>query len=337
MPRSVINVDVCLMPLKETTLKLHYDNAVIGGGLSGLVAAMRLSGSTILLSKGLGSSAISSGVIVPSGAIDHDAERWFIDIMKDSACPYVRGIAKTDLGSYREGIVQSITSFEGEPQLVSLDSACFNGRSCQEMAKLVETSERALDGLIGSLSSIKTDSVMIPPILGISTVNDRRAYLEKAAGVKAYEYVTAPSVHGYRLITALKEKAGMKKGLTLMDMVTVERLRDGILYGYMGTKGKRAIQVGANRVIIATGGILTGFKLEDGRAYEPLTGREVSGSVDGDVNISFFTDHPLMYKGIGPGPFKVSGFNDVRAIGAVSDGYGLYRSLVAGYNAEGAL
>ncbi len=49
-------------------LRLECDNLVIGSGLAGLTAALRLRGKTVVATAGLGATAISSGVLAfPQG------------------------------------------------------------------------------------------------------------------------------------------------------------------------------------------------------------------------------------------------------------------------------
>ncbi len=44
-------------------LRLECDNLVIGSGLAGLTAALRLRGKTVVATAGLGATAISGGVL----------------------------------------------------------------------------------------------------------------------------------------------------------------------------------------------------------------------------------------------------------------------------------
>ncbi len=196
----------------------------------------------------------------------------------------------------------------------------------------MEEDAGALAELAGSLSGINGDHILLPPILGIKRAYEIRAGLSDALGVSVGEYVTAPSVLGLRLVTALWKMASASDAVEMLDVVKVERLVDGRIEGRMGTKAKREIVVSAGNLFIATGGPLTGFTVEGDRMFEPLTGATVSMDFEADLNQKFLSEHPLMYRGILPRLF-INGFDNVRAIGATTCGFGLYKALVSGYRA----
>jgi len=98
-------------------LELDCDNLVIGGGLAGLIAALRLPGRTVLLSGGLGATAVSSGVFHPGGS-DLEAEDWFLRTMAGS---YVRGRCLTGWGASRAGMVPASTACEGSPARIAIN------------------------------------------------------------------------------------------------------------------------------------------------------------------------------------------------------------------------
>ena len=98
-----------------------------------------------------------------------------------------------------------------------------------------------------------------------------------------------------------------------------------------GRKAKRAVSIEAGSIIIATGGPLTGFRVDGDRLYEPLTGITVA-DLEADLSHTFAVDHPLMFKGIG---VRLSG--NVRATGATAIGFGLYEALRTGYHAGDGL
>ena len=321
-------------------LELDCDNLIIGGGLAGLIAALRLRGSIILLSGGLGATAVSSGVFHPAGT-DADAEDWFLSTM-DGA--YVRGKCVTVSGATRSGLVPASTACEGSPALAAINEErpgfrrieFMNGRSHQEIARILDYDEGAVEALADALSPIKADCVLVPPVLGIERAEDVRERISRSLAMEVREYVTAPSVLGLRLIHALKKKAAAIERLQMLDIVKAERIVDGHVEGVMGTKGKRNIRVRAVNLFIATGGPMTGFMVNGDRMFEPLTGATVTRDFEADLNENFFSDHPLMYKGIEP-ELYVHGFNSVRSIGAVSCGWGLYRALLSGYHAGDGL
>jgi glycerol-3-phosphate dehydrogenase subunit B len=322
-----------------SALRLDCDNVIVGGGLAGLVASLRLPGRTILLSGGLGATAISTGVLSPSGG-DPEAEEWFLKLMKDTWCRYARGRCATALLTVKSGLAQASTLLEGRPVFIAVNEVrpgftpveFKKGCSHQEIARILDTDEGAVAELAGRLSGIKDDCLMLPPVLGIKRADDIRAGLSAALGVKIGEYVNAPSVLGLRLLSALGKKAADADGVEMLDIVKVERVIDGRVEGRMGTKAKREIVVCADSLFIATGGPMTGFRVEGDRMLEPLTGATVSGDFEADLNPTFLSEHPLMYRGIGP-ELHVNGFDSVRAIGATSLGFGLYKALVSGYRA----
>lgn len=322
-----------------TVLMLERDNVVIGGGLSGLVAAMRLKGNTLLLSYGMGETAISTGVLSFPASRDPQAERWFLDTMSDSGCPYVEGKCLTEAGAICEGLVQASTGLKGSPVPVAFNTekpgyvpvTFMKGSSYQEMAKTVESSDDAADELAGILRSLELGSIALPPVLGISRALEIRERISKAVGAEVCEYVTAPSALGLRLVMALWEKA--RSWTEILELTKVERIGDGRVEGRMGTKGRREICVKADNLVIATGGLLTGFRVSGDRLYEPLTGITVTDDFESCLDRSFAADHPLMRKGIGLRPFKTCGFDSVCAVGAAATGFGLYGALVSGFHA----
>ncbi len=317
-------------------LKLCCDNVIIGGGLAGLAASLRLPGKTILLSGGLGATAVSTGVVSPGD--DREALSWFLELMADTRCRYVSGACVTVSRSIKSGLVQASVLYGGEPVLVSINEfrpgfrpvEFKKGRSHQEIARILDTDDDAAAELANALSGIKAESFMLPPILGIKRAEEVRARLSARLGADVREYVTAPSVLGLRLLLALREK--VPGAVEMLDTVRVERIADGRVEGRMGTGAKREIVVYAGNLFIATGGPLTGFTVEGDRLLEPLTRATVSEDFEADLNTAFLSEHPLWSKGIGPELFT-NGFDNVRAIGATSRGFGLYRALVSGYRA----
>jgi glycerol-3-phosphate dehydrogenase subunit B len=321
-------------------LELECDSVIVGGGLAGLVASMRLPGSTILVSGGLGATAVSGGAFYSCGG-DPEAEEWFLTVM---AGAYVRGKCMTMSGMNREGLVPISAAYDGSPVpiVINEDRPGFTkvefmkGRSCQEIAHLLDMDIEAADALADALSAVRSESVLVPPVLGVERAKEIRERVSRAAGKTVYEYIVAPSVLGLRLIQALRKKATANERLMMLDIVQATRIVDGHIEGVMGTKEKRSIRVGANDLFIATGGPMTGFMVEGERVFEPLTGMTVTRDLETDLNSRFFSEHPLMYKGIEPEPY-IHGFDHVRAIGAVSRGFGLYKALVSGYRAGDGL
>ncbi len=317
-------------------LELDCDNLIIGGGLAGLIAAMRLPGNVVLLSGGLGATAVSSGVFHSAGC-DPEAEDWFLRAM---AGTYGKGRCMTITGSSRSGLVPVSTSCEGSPTLISINEErpgsrrinFMEGRSFQEIAHMLDNDDNAVEGLICALSLVKEKSILMPPVLGIDNAADVRDKVSKGLGADVHEYVMAPSVLGLRLVRALRKKAAASERLLMLDIVKAERIVGGRVEGVMGTKGRRTISAHGDDLFIATGGPMTGFMAEGDRLFEPLTGATVSQDFETDLNEKFFSEHPLMFKGIEP-ELYIHGFDHVRAIGAASCGYGLYRALVSGYHA----
>jgi glycerol-3-phosphate dehydrogenase subunit B len=200
---------------------------------------------------------------------------------------------------------------------------------------MVEADDTWLDRIGKTLSKAGADSYLLPPVLGVSHALQARARLEAAAGARVYEYVTAPSVLGLRLLRALREAADRNKDITVLETTRIESI-DGGARGHMGTKAIRGVLIEATSLILATGGPLTGLRLDGDRVYEPLTGTEV-GNVEADLCRSFSSDHPLMFKGIGTCLPSIGGFRNVRAAGAVAAGFGLYEALKTGYHARDGL
>jgi glycerol-3-phosphate dehydrogenase subunit B len=322
-----------------SVLRLDCDNVVVGSGLAGLVASLRLPGKTVLLSGGLGATAMSTGVFSPTGG-DPDAEEWFLGLMYDTGCRYARGKCATALQAVKSGLVQVSTFYDSQPVFISVNEVRSGfrpiefkkGCSHQEIARIIDMDDSAVAELAGLLSGISADCLLLPPVLGIKRADEIRAGLSAALGVKIGEYVSAPSVFGLRLLSALWKKVSESDAVEILDIVKVERVIYGRIEGKMGTKAKREIVVGARNLFIATGGPLTGFMVEGDRMFEPLTGATVSGDFGADLKSTFLSEHPLMYKGIGRELF-INGFDNVRAIGATSCGFGLYRALVSGYRA----
>lgn len=320
-------------------LMLERDNVVIGAGLSGLVAAMRLKGSTLLLSYGMAATAISTGVLSYPASRDAEAEKWLSCLLSHSECPYVDGICMTGHGVLREGLMQDSTSVSDSPVPVTFNDEkpgqvsveFMKGRSLQEIAKVVETEDKALDELIEILKGVDLDRMAVPPVLGVSRAPEIRKLVSDAIGSTIYEYVTAPSALGLRLVMALKEKA--RDQVDCLDLTKIDRIGEGTVEGRMGTKGKRELRVKTGNLVIATGGLMTGFRVSGDRLYEPLTGITVSEDFESCLDRSFLARHPLMYTGIGSKPLRIAGFDRVRAVGATASGFGLYGALASGYHA----
>ncbi|CAJ35212.1 FAD-dependent oxidoreductase [Methanocella arvoryzae] len=331
--------------MSSEILRLDCDNLVIGAGLAGLVAALRLTGTTIVASAGMGATAISGGVL-SSPCRDPDVDQWFLSTMKASDCRYTEGRCLTDLMAAKAGMIQESMDFgEEQPVPVSLDGTTpaqgmaldiprFRGRSCTEIARILDTDDTAVDLLSAALKNVEASAILLPPVLGITRASEVRSSVENNSGTRVFEYVTAPSIHGMRLLGALRKLAGSRKAITVLDMSRVDRIK-GAIRGRMGTKGKREFTVSASKLILATGGPLTGLKVDGDRVIEPLTGHVV-GDVSSDFDFRFLADHPIMYRGIGQKPGVSATCKDVRAAGAVSVGYGLYEALRTGYYA-GAL
>ena len=237
----------------------------------------------------------------------------------------------TETLAVRPGLVQETMDYEGAPGVVSLDSGPFAGRSCQEIAHLIEADDAALEALGSTLSAMGGESYLLPPVLGISRAATARRRLERIANAPIYEFVAAPSVLGLRLLRALREVVDRNEAITVLETTRVDDIGDGAT-GHMGTKGKRGVQLRAARLAIATGGPLTGFRVDGDRVCEPLTGVTV-GDIEADLVHSFAADHPLMFKGIGAQLPPSGGFRHVRAAGAVAVGHGLYEALRTGYHA----
>lgn len=321
-----------------TLLTLERDHVVVGAGLSGLAAAIRLGGSTLLLSYGLGATAVSTGVLSYPEARDLQAEKWFLRIMAHTNCPYVHGKCMTESGAIREGLIQESMNFKDSPKMIMLNmghnSLTFmEGSSYQEISRALESDDKAYKDLVGRLNDMEAESIILPPVLGIKRAAEIRRTIESATGKNVYEYATAPSVLGLRLVEALREKA--LSTVDMLELAKIERIGNGRVEGRMGTKGKREICVKCKHLLIATGGLLTGFGVSGDRLYEPLTGVTIAEDFEANLNTSFLSEHPLMYKGIGCTPIAIPGFDSVRAIGAAASGYGLYGALVGGYHAGG--
>jgi glycerol-3-phosphate dehydrogenase subunit B len=248
----------------------------------------------------------------------------------------------TDMLMVRSGLVQETMDYEGTPVVVTLDGRLaggmvaldvkpFAGRSCQEIAHLIEADDVAVEALGSALSAAGGDCYLLPPVLGIARAPEVRRRLERSTGARIFEYVTAPSVLGLRLVRALREVVDRNKAITVLETTPIASI-GGSATGQMGTKGKRGIKISAGRLVIATGGPLTGFHVDGDRLYEPLTGITVA-DVEADLSRTFAADHPLMFKGIGTQLPPTGGFSQVRAAGAVAVGHGLYEALRTGYHA----
>ncbi|HMK47052.1 MAG TPA: FAD-binding protein [Methanocella sp.] len=325
--------------------RLDCDNLVIGGGLSGLVAALRRKGKTIVASAGMGATAISGGVL-SSPARDVEVDSWFVRIMRQTGCKYRESRCMTDLMAIKAGLVQEIMDYgacDAVPVMFSIDGTSsvsgvrsldlhqFRGRSYQEIARLIDTDGSILETIAAALKETCVESALLPPILGIDRTSEVQRSLERSTGAGIFEYVNAPSVQGFRLLTALRGVILTRRDITVLDTARIESIAPEIK-GRMGTKSRREFYVDTSSLIIATGGLMTGLRVDGDRVIEPLTGRIV-GDVNADLSEQFLADHPLMFTGIGTRPAFKGGFKDVYAAGAVALGFGLYNALTTGYHA----
>jgi glycerol-3-phosphate dehydrogenase subunit B len=328
------------------TLRLECDNLVIGSGLAGLAAALRLRGKTVIATAGLGATAISGGVLALPRERDLDAEQWLLATLRTTGCPYREGHCMTDALVVRPGLVQETMDYEGTPVMVALDGRPaggmvaidvkpFVGRSCQEIARQIEGDDAVLDALGSALSAAGGDSYLLPPVLGVFRAAEVRRRLERATHARIYEYVTAPSVLGLRLVRALRDVVDGNKAITVLETTVIESINEGAR-GHMGTKGKRTVSIEAGSIIIATGGPLTGFRVGGDRLYEPLTGIAVA-DLEADISHTFAADHPLMFKGIGVRLPAGTRSENILAAGAAAVGFGLYEALRTGYHAGDGL
>jgi glycerol-3-phosphate dehydrogenase subunit B len=332
--------------MTSDVLCLECDNLVIGSGLAGMAAALCLKGKTLVVTTGLGATAISGGILSLPENRDEEAERWFSRTLQDTSCPYREGHCMTDMQVVRSGIVQQTTDFEGSPVMASLDDrpvdggialgmSSFAGRSCQEVAHMIEADDVWLDEIGKALANAGADSYMLPPVLGVARALQVRARLERASGARVYEHVTAPSVLGLRLLRALRGVVDRNRDITVLETTNIESIDSGAR-GRMGTKGKRGVLIEASNLVLATGGPLTGLRVDGDRIFEPLTGT-IIGDIEADLGRSFSSDHPLMFKCIGCRLPAAGGFRNVRAAGAVAAGFGLYEALRTGYHAGDGL
>jgi glycerol-3-phosphate dehydrogenase subunit B len=327
-------------------LRLECDNLVIGSGLAGLATALRLRGKTIVATAGLGATSVSGGVLTLPRERDLEAEQWLLDTLRSTGCPYQEGRCMTDALVVLRGLVQETMDYEGTPAVISLDGRptgsmvnldvkLFVGRSYQEIAHMIEADDAALEALSSALSALSGESYLLPPVLGLARAAEIRRRLERSTGARIYEYVAAPSVLGLRLVRALRDQIDHKNTITVLETTRIESIED-VARGHMGTKGKRTVSIEAGSIIIATGGPLTGFRVEGDRLYEPLTGIKVA-DLEADISRTFASDHPLMFKGIGVKSPLTGRFPKVRAAGAAAVGFGLYEALRTGYHAGAGL
>src|SRR5208337_100596 len=80
------------------------------------------------------------------------------------------------------------------------------GRSQQEIARILDVEDGAVEELCGLLSGFKCDLAFLPPVLGITRTEDIRKEMAEILGFEVREHVTAPSALGSRLLHALRKK-----------------------------------------------------------------------------------------------------------------------------------
>ncbi|MEZ4467448.1 MAG: FAD-dependent oxidoreductase [bacterium] len=166
------------------------------------------------------------------------------------------------------------------------------GRSYAAAAQRLEDDATGLDALAEALRAAlarqPAPGLLLPPVLGLTAVEARRARLQAAVGVPVAEALgTVPSTPGLRLWRALADwRARLAPGLTLVEgRVTALDLKS------------RSLLVGHDRhpfdaLILATGGPIPGGLTSAGSVTEPLLGLRITPELACDWQRSVRPDRP---------------------------------------------
>ncbi|MDR1659435.1 MAG: anaerobic glycerol-3-phosphate dehydrogenase subunit A [Desulfovibrio sp.] len=143
-----------------------------------------------------------------------------------------------------------------------------------DVARFVERTG-GVDWLCGELSSlpVRTQALLLPPVLGVDAVAHLHKSLEEKLGLLLVECVCPPpAVSGLRLQNALRRALG-KSGVAAFDNVTVTRavVEDRHCRGLVAQHGGVQRIFSAKSYIIATGGFYgRGISTQPGQAVERI-------------------------------------------------------------------
>jgi len=309
---------------------------VVGGGLAGLLVAHWSGGDIVLVTRGLGATALSSSTF--RQAPHHSGE--FAELAEECGVSYAMGKVATGTCDIVEAFAPDWCRLENDAPffvgLSGLPSAVRELRATLNVdwgvpfptparaAARVERVPALLEKIAKNLACLPDGELLLPPVLGV-TPRTRNA-IERESGHHLMELACPQGALGHRLLYALRQKLLEKKGVTLLEETKAVSLKSGPPHRVnlsLGKLGRRTVDIVADAVVLCTGGPLTALVQEGDELMEPLTGRrcaDISQPPPEDLLLPQPAFEATLPADDG---YRIDGLDGVFACGALGAGFGL--------------
>ena len=295
---------------------MRFDSVIIGGGLTGLVAGIRLQKAgqnTAIVSSGQNALHFFSGSFESVGA----PSRELADLFSEAGIHlhYKEGVRLMPIGTFRPSALslEDISLFPG-PQfgnkvlLVNivgyhdffssfiaqgLEEAGMDVRirflNLTEMGikapgemrsvQLARTLDRNWEKVVQEVRLLlkDDDSVILPQVFGLQDASIPGRIRQSLPAQVVFAGTLPPSVPGIRTLHLLKHRYGVLGGTYLMgDEVVQAHLHEGVVHSVV-TKNLGQHYLEAGTFILATGSFFSkGLSSTPEKVYEPIFGADVS-------------------------------------------------------------
>jgi hypothetical protein len=191
-------------------------------------------------------------------------------------------------------------------------------------ATRLERNPFLLEKLVGHLSHLPEEKLLLPPVLGLTPKT--RDNIERDCGRRLFELAVPGGAPGSRLLYALRNGLLRKENVMLAEESRAVSLETGIPHRVSLTLGKlemRTANVLTDSVVLCTGGPLTTFRQDGDELVEPLTGITCASLTD-DLSDDLLSPQPALEASLPVDKnFQIDGFDGVYAAGAIGSGFGL--------------